>query len=236
MNALTIRCELSLFVIVGVVVIPWTQQESITPSFCTMATKRKIMGLWNLLKDKIYEAELKARIKKELQAKTLETVQKYKGHPNIGLSLLKGAMDNLYKFPIVDTHAANEVYQSEIFKKLLEEEINKAIEELVTYYNVENKTTYSRGTTSTPIDNENTLPKKIDKFILPKKLEHFIILEESEKAIKKGLINSKEEEADYLVQLMDQEEELIKDEKLCPLCHALNTVKNKHCYVCNRDF
>ncbi|WP_291548555.1 hypothetical protein [Bacteroides sp.] len=32
-NAHTIRCGLSLFVIVGVVVIPWTQQESTTPSF-----------------------------------------------------------------------------------------------------------------------------------------------------------------------------------------------------------
>lgn len=32
-NAHTIRCGLSLFVIVGVVVIPWTQQESITPFF-----------------------------------------------------------------------------------------------------------------------------------------------------------------------------------------------------------
>ena len=40
-NAHTIRCGLSLFVIVGVVVIPWTQQESTTPSFCSMATKRK---------------------------------------------------------------------------------------------------------------------------------------------------------------------------------------------------
>ncbi|MFK2370854.1 hypothetical protein ACIXNP_02660 [Bacteroides fragilis] len=30
MNAHTIRCGLSLFVIVGVVVIPWTQQESTT--------------------------------------------------------------------------------------------------------------------------------------------------------------------------------------------------------------
>ncbi|MDB9204375.1 hypothetical protein PN640_13480 [Odoribacter splanchnicus] len=32
-NAHTIRCGLSLFVIVGVVVIPWTQQESTTLSF-----------------------------------------------------------------------------------------------------------------------------------------------------------------------------------------------------------
>ena len=40
MNAHTIRCGLSLFVIVGVVVIPWTQQESTTLSFCGMATKK----------------------------------------------------------------------------------------------------------------------------------------------------------------------------------------------------
>ena len=43
MNARIIRCGLSLFVIVGVVVIPWTQQESTTLSFCGMATKREIM-------------------------------------------------------------------------------------------------------------------------------------------------------------------------------------------------
>ncbi|MFK1997273.1 hypothetical protein ACIXFW_12190 [Bacteroides fragilis] len=49
MNAQTIRCGLSLFVIVGVVVIPWTQQESTTPSFCSMATKRKNMIKINFL-------------------------------------------------------------------------------------------------------------------------------------------------------------------------------------------
>ena len=40
MNAHTNRCGLSLFVIVGVVVIPWTQQESTTLSFCGMTTKK----------------------------------------------------------------------------------------------------------------------------------------------------------------------------------------------------
>ena len=46
MNALTIWCGLSLFVIVGVVVIPWTQQVKTTLSFCSMAAKRKIMTVF----------------------------------------------------------------------------------------------------------------------------------------------------------------------------------------------
>lgn len=40
MNAHAMRCGLSLFVIVGVVVIPWTQQESITPFFLWYGNKR----------------------------------------------------------------------------------------------------------------------------------------------------------------------------------------------------
>ena len=39
-NAHAIRRGLSLFVIVGVVVIPWTQQESITPFFLWYDYKR----------------------------------------------------------------------------------------------------------------------------------------------------------------------------------------------------
>lgn len=39
-NAHAIRCGLSLFVIVGVVVIPWTQQESITPFFLWYGYKK----------------------------------------------------------------------------------------------------------------------------------------------------------------------------------------------------
>ena len=40
MNAHANRCGLSLFVIVGVVVIPWTQQESITPFFLWYGYKK----------------------------------------------------------------------------------------------------------------------------------------------------------------------------------------------------
>lgn len=43
-NAHAMRCGLSLFVIVGVVVIPWTQQESITPFFLWYGYKKATDG------------------------------------------------------------------------------------------------------------------------------------------------------------------------------------------------
>ncbi len=46
MNAHTIWCGLSLFVIVGVVVIPWTQQESTTPFFLWYGNKRHQMEIF----------------------------------------------------------------------------------------------------------------------------------------------------------------------------------------------
>lgn len=58
-NAHAMRCGLSLFVIVGVVVIPWTQQESITPFFLWYGYKKATdgQGLYHFQEDGLFGAK-----------------------------------------------------------------------------------------------------------------------------------------------------------------------------------
>lgn len=73
-----------------------------------------------------------------------------------------------------------------------------------------------------------------EPFILPKRIMHFDVLKKCENALKTNKI-TKEEEADYLIQLMEQRDELIQEGKLCPKCNALNTIRNHYCYVCKQS-
>lgn len=71
-------------------------------------------------------------------------------------------------------------------------------------------------------------------FVLPDPIEYFFILSRLDMAKHEGTVRTKEEEADFLCKLMEEEDMLIEEGKLCPKCHALNTVRNHYCHACKQ--
>lgn len=212
--------------------------------FLWYATNQYFMNILDIFKDKLLEIEFRNKIKKELQRKALETVQKYKGEPMVEAMLLKDAIRNLYGHSSQNSDSTNiteDIYNNPLFHNLLREEVLKVMNELFAESQtnvideVSNKTVPIQETYPRAKNNNHpaSVEKKSDEnFVLPQRIRYFDRLKKCETAIKKGLIKTKEEETDYLIQLMEQEDELIQEGKLCPNCHALDTINNKHCFKC----
>ncbi len=89
------------------------------------------MSLLDLIKDKFTDAELKARIQKELRQSTLDAVQELKTDPGVQANLLKGAIDKMYPYKENIDILACEIISNKYFQKLLEEKITEIILSLV---------------------------------------------------------------------------------------------------------
>lgn len=194
------------------------------------------MSLLDLIKDKFTDAELRAKIQKELRYSTLNSVREFKNDSMIQAYLLKGAIDKMY--PQKSLYNDNidriiyEIISNKYFQNLLEEKITQIISSLVN--NMQSTESKHICKSDSYIEKEEVLkePKEEDTFVDLNSVKYFDKYLICEEAKQKGLIKTKDDEAEFLIELMNIEDNLLQEGKLCPHCNALDMIKKGKCLVC----
>lgn len=194
------------------------------------------MSLLDLIKDKFTDAELKARIQKELRQSTLDAVQEFKTDPGVQANLLKGAIDKMYPYKENIDILACEIISNKYFQKLLEEKITEIILSLVN--NIQSSSIQQICKNEVHKENEEmyaeTEDAEDDTFVDLNAVKYFDKHLACEEAKQKGIIKNKNDESEFFIEMMNIEDSLIQEEKLCPHCYALGMIKKGKCIVCGK--